>query len=73
MHHVPGNGLSGFDDLIQAGPELHQVMVVHDYIVSERKLGFFVKVKEDQNFNRSFCAPKIFQKQAEVVFILDRS
>lgn len=23
-----------------------------DYLVSERKLGFFVKVKEDQNFNR---------------------
>jgi len=22
------------------------------YIVPERKLGFFVKVKEDQNFNR---------------------
>ena len=22
------------------------------YLVSERKLGFFVKVKEDQNFNR---------------------
>jgi hypothetical protein len=23
-----------------------------NYLVSERKLGFFVKVKEDQNFNR---------------------
>jgi len=23
-----------------------------NYLVSERKLGFFVKIKEDQNFNR---------------------
>jgi hypothetical protein len=30
---------------VPAGPEAR-------YLVSERKLGFFVKVKEDQNFNR---------------------
>ena len=31
---------------------LDNLRVHHPYVVPERKLGFFVKVKEDQNFNR---------------------
>ena len=31
----------------------HRASCIRLYIVPERKLGFFVKVKEDENFNRS--------------------
>ena len=36
----------------EGGSQINPEMSRFIYLVSERKLGFFVKVKKDQNFNR---------------------